>query len=272
MAITVSINPANGNIKFNETQKLTAVVAGAPVDSTIDYTWKVDGAPVQSDDGSKGLSITVQGDKVGTKVVSLTVKATSDGEPETADATANVVIAKAEQTPFTATLTVTPETGKVGDTLKAKVETTATMPGATIGYKWMTGETTQEIDYVPDATGKVTLKCDITSVLANYVDYKMSRSKTITISDVTPVDVDSFYIWPLSHIDAAFMYGSWWALDEIQALTKEGKDWKTETVFTYQKEVDAFKKILADYNIVMIQESRNGRILDRQKLESGVIY
>ena len=121
MAITVSINPANGNIKFNETQKLTAVVAGAPVDSTIDYTWKVDGAPVQSDEGSKGLSITVQGDKVGTKVVSLTVKATSDGEPETADATANVVIAKAEQTPFTATLTVTPETGEVGDTLKAKV-------------------------------------------------------------------------------------------------------------------------------------------------------
>ena len=273
MAITASINPSSGNIKFKESQKLTAVVDGAPVDATIDYVWKVDGTPVQADAGSNGLSITVQGDKVGTKLASLTVNVTSDGvEPETAEATANVVIAKAEQTPFTATLTVTPETGEVGDTLKAKVVVSEPMDGATISYKWSSGETTSEIDYVADAAGKPVIKCDVTSTLANYVDLKVSRSKTVTITDITSVDNDDFYIWPLPHIDAAFMYGSWWALDEIQAMTKEGKDWKTETVFKYQKEVDTFKKILADYTTVMIQESRNGRIIDRQKLESGLIY
>ena len=274
MAITAKINPASANIKFGETQKLTAVVEGAPVDATIAYSWKVDNVVATADEGSNGLTLTVAGDAVKTKSVELTAVTSASGEDDdTQTATASVVIAKADQAALQATLTVTPEEGKVGEPIVAKITLTGTDPEQTISYKWDSGETTPEITVTPDAAGSKLFKCEVTSKRANYNDAKVSRSKTIQVVDDTPEPIEGeFHIWPLSHIDAAFMYGSWWALDEIQSLTKEGKDWKTETGMMYENEIKGFKKILADYDTVMVQESRNGRIIDRVKLESGLIY
>lgn len=274
MAITLKINPANPSIKFGQSQKLTAVVEGAPENSTIEYTWKVDNTSTTPDEGSNGLSITVKGDSVKTKKVDLSVLVKAEGtEDATQTATANVVIAKADQQTFTATLTVTPETGNVGDNFVAKVDVTGAEQGATISYKWETGETTPEISFTAEEAGSKLFKCEVTAKKANFNDLKVSRSKTIQIDEVIPPVIEGdFYIHSLPHIDAAFMYGNWWALDEIQLLTKEGKDWKTETGMKYENEINGFKKILADYNVVMVQESRNGRIIDRVKLESGLIY
>lgn len=272
MAITVKINPASSSIKYGQSQKLTAKVEGAEAESKLTYTWKVDDVEVTPDEGSEGVSITVKGDAVKTKTVSLSVLAKTEEEETTGEASATVAISKADQKPLVATLTVTPEEGKVGHPIVAKIEVTDKEDGSAISYKWDSGETTSSITVTPDEEGSKLFKCEVTSKKTNFTDAKISRSKTIQVVDDTPEPIEGdFHIWPLPHIKAAFMYGSWWSLDEIQRATKEGKDWKTESL-KYQNEIDGYKKILQDYETIMIQESRNGRIIDREKLESGLIY
>lgn len=269
MAFTTSLTPPAATIKFGAVQKFTASVQEQPADTTLSYSWKV-GGQVQS--GKTAASLDVTPSATGVIPVEVTVTATHEtNEPVVVTATANLTVEKAEITGVTAAVTVVPETPSVGDSVKVTATVTGNPSGSTISYKWETGETTAEITTVAVA-GKTTFKCDITVKLANYNDFKVSRSKSITVAETPEVLEGEFHIWPLDHLNAAFMYGSWWALDEIQAVTVAGKDWKTETTFKYQNEVNGFKKILADFDTVMVQESRNGRIIDRVKLESGLIY
>lgn len=272
MATTIKLIPASSTVAWGTFVKFTTEVTGQPADSTLTYAWHVDDIVMP---GYTDASFELGKSALGTHKVKVVVTATpATGDPETAEAQASVTTIPADMT-VDGTVTLSNDKPKVGDTIKVTATTSGQPAGATVTYKWTTGETTAEISAVV-VEGKTTFKCDITFKADNYNDIKISRSKSITVAGEepeVPADPDGkTHIWPLPHLNAAFMYGSWWALDEIQALTVAGKDWKTETKFTYQDEIDAFKKILANYTTVMVQESRNGRIIDRAKLESGEIY
>lgn len=272
MAITVTINPDVATIKFGESQKFSAVVADAPVDATLAYVWKVDGSVVQADAGSNGLSATITPDALGAKAVTVDVTATAEGtEPATASGSATLTVNKADQTPFNAVLTVSKDTAKVGEVVTAEVTVTGQMAGAAISYKWETGETTASITVPTDTTGKKTPKCEITSKLANYNDVKVSRSKTITITEDVPAG-ETDYIHPLPHIKAGFIWVGYWVMDEIEKLTKEGKDWKTPEAGPYQTSLLTLVKLLNDYELALVQESRHGIMVSREQLDTGKIY
>lgn len=272
MAITTAITPAKKTIKFAESADFTVAVTGAPVDSTTTVVWKADGTVVQSADPD-GLTVTIHGNKIGKIALTADVTVTPQtGSPETSQATAELTIQKLDITGVGASVTATPATGKVGEEVSAEMKLTGVPADATVVYKWSTGETTAKVKVTPADTTDIVFQCEATVSKDNYNDFKISKSKTVKVDAKQPDLTGDYHIWPLPDIDAAFMYGSWWALDEIQAVTKAGNDWQTETTFVYQDEVDGFKKILQDYNLVMIQESRNGRIIDRETLESGLIY
>ena len=57
-------------------------------------------------------------------------------------------------------------------------------------------------------------------------------------------------------------------------MTLEGKDWKTaiEADTPYYCHLAVLAKMINDYPEVDVQESRNGRIVHRSALDTGIIY
>lgn len=272
MALTAKLTPLDSKIKFGESVELEVAVEGANESANLTYEWKVDGKA-----SGKTAKLTVSGDSIGTKSIVVDVTSTLEGteeEPvvETASATTSVVVEKLSFEGITAAVTSSETEIKAGEEVVFTCAVTGAPSDATVTYKWTTGETTESITVTPTEVGSYVGKCDVVVKKTNYNDFKVNRSKSVTVIENIIETEEGIHIWPLPHIDSAFMYGSWWALDEIQSLTKEGKDWKTETEFKYDAEIKGFKKILKDYKTIMIQESRNGRIIDREKLESGLIY
>lgn len=274
MALTAKLSPLDPKIKFGESVEITVTAEGADAAASLTYAWKVDG--VAAGTASK---LSVSGDKIGTKAITVDVTSTltdeesgSDPVVETASAATSVVVEKLTFTGITAAVTASESEIKAGEEVTFTCTVTGAPSDATITYKWSTGETTSSITVTPTEVGSYVGKCDVVVKKANYNDFKVNRSKSVTVLENVIETEEGVYIWQLPHIDAAFMYGSWWALDEIDSLTEAGKDWKTETDLKYPEEIKAFRIILKNYNHIMIQESRNGRIIDKQKLDSGRIY
>lgn len=265
----VNLVPPSADIALGEKTTLKADVTGLGDNPVVTYKWETSLGESTTD------TIELTGNHAGAFGVVLTVTAKDDTNTteESSSAEALITVKKGVMK-ITSSVEVDKTEGKVGDEFTATAKVSGQPDGAVVSYKWDSGETTPSITRTITTAGKTTFKCEISAKQDDYEDFKVSRSKSVTVvEDSNPVeDSEEFHIWPLPHIDAAFMYGSWWALDEVQKLTEEGKDWKTETGMMYENEINGFKKILSDYNIVMIQESRNGRIIDREKLESGEIY
>lgn len=81
------------------------------------------------------------------------------------------------------------------------------------------------------------------------------------------------YVHPLPHRTSAYIWCGWWVMDEIQKMTEEGKDWKTEDPDSkYYLHRYTLQKMMKDYPEVDVQESRNGYIIHKTALETGIIY
>lgn len=82
------------------------------------------------------------------------------------------------------------------------------------------------------------------------------------------------YVHPLPWRESAYIWIGWWVMDEIQRITKEGKDWRLATPddSKYYCHIALLAKMLEDYDEVDVQESRNGYIIHHDQLSSGIIY
>lgn len=81
------------------------------------------------------------------------------------------------------------------------------------------------------------------------------------------------YVHPLPHRTSAYIWCGWWVMDEIQKMTEEGKDWKTDDPDSkYYLHRYTLQKMMKDYPEVDVQESRNGYIIHKTALETGIIY
>jgi hypothetical protein len=88
-----------------------------------------------------------------------------------------------------------------------------------------------------------------------------------------PSGVDDLpYVHPLPFRGSAYIWCGWWVMDEIQSMTNESKDWKTDSSGLYWEHRYVLQQMLADYPEVDVQESRNGRIIHRSALDVGIIY
>lgn len=96
---------------------------------------------------------------------------------------------------------------------------------------------------------------------------------TANVTDAPEPEGELPYVHPLPHRTSAYIWCGWWVMDEIQKMTEEGKDWKTEDPDSkYYLHRYTLQKMMKDYPEVDVQESRNGYIIHKTALETGIIY
>ncbi|WPK17856.1 PKD domain protein [Escherichia phage BYEP01] len=280
MAFTVDITPKTPTGVIDQTQQFTATPSGETGGGTITYAWTVDDVP---QDGAEATFSYVLKGPAGQKTIKVVATNTlSEGGPETAEATTTITVQNKTQT---TTLAVTPDSPAAG-VIGTPVEFTAALAsqpsGASATYQWYVddsqvgGETNSTFNYTPTTSGVKRIKC-VAQVTATDYDEKTvtSNEVSLTVNDkVAPEPEGELpYVHPLPHRTSAYIWCGWWVMDEIQKMTEEGKDWKTEDPDSkYYLHRYTLQKMMKDYPEVDVQESRNGYIIHKTALETGIIY
>lgn len=280
MTFTVGITPKTPTGVIDQTQQFTATPSGETGGGTITYAWTVDDVP---QDGAEATFSYVLKGPAGTKTIKVVATNTlSEGGPETAEATTTITVKNKTQS---TTLAVTPDSPAAG-VIGTPVEFTAALAsqpsGASATYQWYVdgspvGEATSAtFNYTPSTSGVKTIKC-VAQVTATDYDAKevTSNEVSLTVNDKVAQEPEGElpYVHPLPHRTSAYIWCGWWVMDEIQKMTEEGKDWKTEDPDSkYYLHRYTLQKMLQDYPEVDVQESRNGYIIHKTALETGIIY
>lgn len=177
MATVLTLLPSNPTVQKDAVQKFTATVTGAPADATTTYKWEVDGVVQAS--VVNYLDFTAAAVGKNTIKVTSTTKA-QDAADDVQTETTEITVTKKTMPAITATATATPTTIKKGETYKIKCVVSGQPAGATIEYKWNTGETTQEVTQTGTTPGNVSRKCTVTVKATDYTDYT-GDSNTVTV-------------------------------------------------------------------------------------------
>jgi hypothetical protein len=273
MATSITLAPLNPTIKIGDSQQFTATLTGAPEGSTVTYEWMIDDV-VQS---SVTNTLDYTASTAGTKVVKVTSTTKVDAQPDDVQtATTNLTVN--DVMTLDVTISAQSQTITVGESYTATCAVTGNPPGATIAYKWSTGETTDSVSKVAEAVGNIALTCEVTVTASGFEDAtKTSNVLNITVNAAEPeipAECPILYVHPLPWRSSAYIWAGWWVMDAIQKLTEEGKDWKTATSedTPYYCHLATLAKMIVDYPEVDVQESRNGRIVHRTALDAGIIY
>ena len=141
MAITLKLLPAMPVVDVGKTQKFTATITDAPVDSTTVFEWKVNKVVQQSTINTMDYKAV----DVGT--YSITVKSTTsaEGAEDIVLVESTTLTAEANTMTARAVVTVANSSIKIGDEYSASVEVLDMPPGAAVAYLWNTGETTKTV-------------------------------------------------------------------------------------------------------------------------------
>lgn len=280
MTFTVDITPKTPTGVIDQTQQFTATPSGQTGDGPITYAWTVDDVP---QDGTEATFSYVLKGPAGQKTIKVVAtNQVADSSPETAEISTTITVQNKTQT---TTLAVTPDSPSAG-VIGTPVEFTAALasqpPGASATYQWYVdgspvGEATSAtFNYTPSTSGVKTIKC-VAQVTATDYDAKevTSNEVSLTVNDKVAQEPEGElpYVHPLPHRTSAYIWCGWWVMDEIQKMTEEGKDWKTDDPDSkYYLHRYTLQKMMKDYPEVDVQESRNGYIIHKTALETGIIY
>lgn len=280
MAFTVDITPKTPTGVIDQTQQFTATPSGQTGDGPITYAWTVDDVP---QDGTEATFSYVLKGPAGQKTIKVVAtNQVADSSPETAEISTTITVQNKTQT---TTLAVTPDSPAAG-VIGTPVEFTAALAsqpsGASATYQWYVdgspvGEATSAtFNYTPSTSGVKTIKCVAQVTAADYDAKEVTSNEvSLTVNDkVAPEPEGELpYVHPLPHRTSAYIWCGWWVMDEIQKMTEEGKDWKTDDPDSkYYLHRYTLQKMMKDYPEVDVQESRNGYIIHKTALETGIIY
>lgn len=259
-------SPATQTIEQDTEYTVTASVTNQPSGAVLTYLWS-----------TGETTATVKKKATASGVIELTCTVTSkvtdydDKVITTNKAVINVT--KIKVPGFVAVLLAEPPSVKVGDTYTVNAIVGATPPGATFEYRWDTSATTESIEAVAKFVGETSHSCTITCKHPDYEDSVLTKEVVVIVEEAFDPEVDAVYVHPLPHRNSAYIWAGWWVMDEIERLTREGKDWKNPPEDSkYKLHLKVLAKMITDYPEVDVQESRNGRIVHRTALELGIIY
>lgn len=278
MAYTVDIAPLAATAVIGATTNFTATGSGAAAEGTESFVWTVDGVPQSSVTAAMDyVAVGPAGSKT-IKVVATTTPA--DGEPETAEAETTLTIQN--KTMSDVSVTLTPESINVpeGTPASFKADVVGAPAGATFAYSWKkdgspVDGTTDTLVIDTSAEGSQVIEVSVVVSATDYDPATVTKTGNVTVTaKVAPVpDGELPYVHPLPVRNSAYIWVGWWVMDEIQKMTLEGKDWKTDDPDSpYYLHRYTLQKMITDYSEVDVQESRNGRIIHRTALEAGIIY
>lgn len=258
--------------------EFTAALASQPSGANATYQWYVDGSLV---DGETTTTFNYTPTTVGAKTVKCVAQVTAENYNEK-EVTSNEVSLTVNKKTMNPQVTLTPPSINVQQDASATF--TANVTGAPeeaqITYSWKKDSSPVEGStnvYTVDTSSVGSQTIEVTAVVTA-TDYD---SKTITAEGQVQVtdkvapepEGELPYVHPLPHRTSAYIWCGWWVMDEIQKMTEEGKDWKTEDPDSkYYLHRYTLQKMMKDYPEVDVQESRNGYIIHKTALETGIIY
>ncbi|EIT7100874.1 PKD domain-containing protein [Escherichia coli] len=258
--------------------EFTATLASQPSGANATYQWYVDDSPVgEATSATFNYTPTTSGVK---KIKCVAQVTATDYDAK--EVTSNEVSLTVNKKTMNPQVTLTPPSINVQQDASATFTANVTdaPEEAQIAYSWKKDSSPVEGStnvYTVDTSSIGSQTIEVTAIVTA-TDYD---SKTITAEGQVQVtdkvapepEGELPYVHPLPHRTSAYIWCGWWVMDEIQKMTEEGKDWKTDDPDSkYYLHRYTLQKMMKDYPEVDVQESRNGYIIHKTALETGIIY
>ncbi|CAH1615838.1 Hoc-like head decoration [Escherichia phage UGKSEcP1] len=276
---TLAVTPANPAAGVIGTPvQFTAALASQPPGASATYQWYVDGSLV---DGETTTTFNYTPTTVGAKTVKCVAQVTAENYNEK-EVTSNEVSLTVNKKTMNPQVTLTPPSINVQQDASATftANVTGAPEAAQITYSWKKDSSPVEGStnvYTVDTSSIGSQTIEVTAVVTatDYDSKTVKATGQVQVTDkVAPEPEGELpYVHPLPHRTSAYIWCGWWVMDEIQKMTEEGKDWKTEDPDSkYYLHRYTLQKMMKDYPEVDVQESRNGYIIHKTALETGIIY
>ncbi|WBF80314.1 hypothetical protein F27_0185 [Escherichia phage vB_Eco_F27] len=258
--------------------QFTAALASQPVGASATYQWYVDDSPVGE---ATNATFNYTPAESGVKRIKCVAQVTAT-DYDALSVTSNEVSLTVNKKTMNPQVTLTPPSINVQQDASATF--TANVTGAPepaqITYSWKKDSSPVEGStnvYTVDTSSVGSQTIEVTAVVTadDYDSKTITAEGQVQVTDkVAPEPEGELpYVHPLPHRTSAYIWCGWWVMDEIQKMTEEGKDWKTEDPDSkYYLHRYTLQKMMKDYPEVDVQESRNGYIIHKTALETGIIY
>ncbi|EHH5496171.1 PKD domain-containing protein [Escherichia coli] len=275
LAVTPNSPPAG---VIGTAVKFTAALASQPSGASATYQWYVDDSPVSE---ATSATFNYTPTTSGVKKIKCVAQVTA-ANYDALSVTSNEVSLTVNKKTMNPQITLTPPSISVQQDASATF--TANVTGAPeeaqITYSWKKDSSPVEGStnvYTVDTStiGSQTIEVTATVTATDYDSKTITAEGQVQVTDkVAPEPEGELpYVHPLPHRTSAYIWCGWWVMDEIQKMTEEGKDWKTEDPDSkYYLHRYTLQKMMKDYPEVDVQESRNGYIVHKTALETGIIY
>ncbi|ACP30821.1 Hoc-like head decoration [Escherichia phage RB14] len=258
--------------------EFTATLASQPSGASATYQWHVDGSPVSE---ATSATFNYTPTTSGVKKIKCVAQVTAT-DYDALSVTSNEVSLTVNKKTMNPQVTLTPPSINVQQDASATFTANVTdaPEEAQIAYSWKKDSSPVEGStnvYTIDTSSVGSQTIEVTAVVTA-TDYDSKTVKTtgqVQVTDkVAPEPEGELpYVHSLPHRTSAYIWCGWWVMDEIQKMTEEGKDWKTEDPDSkYYLHRYTLQKMMKDYPEVDVQESRNGYIIHKTALETGIIY
>lgn len=258
--------------------QFTAALASQPSGASATYQWHVDGSPVSE---ATSATFNYTPTTSGVKKIKCVAQVTAT-DYDALSVTSNEVSLTVNKKTMNPQVALTPPSINVQQDASATFTANVTdaPEEAQIAYSWKKDSSPVEGStnvYTVDTSsiGSQTIEVTATITATDYDSKTITAEGQVQVTDkVAPEPEGELpYVHPLPHRTSAYIWCGWWVMDEIQKMTEEGKDWKTEDPDSkYYLHRYTLQKMLQDYPEVDVQESRNGYIIHKTALESGIIY
>lgn len=258
--------------------EFTAALASQPSGASATYQWHVDGSPVGE---ATSATFNYTPTTSGVKTIKCVAQVTAT-DYDAKEVTSNEVSLTVNKKTMNPQVTLTPPSINVQQDASATFTANVTdaPEEAQIAYSWKKDSSPVEGStnvYTVDTSSVGSQTIEVTAVVTadDYDSKTITAEGQVQVTDkVAPEPEGELpYVHPLPHRSSAYIWCGWWVMDEIQKMTEEGKDWKTEDPDSkYYLHRYALQKMMKDYPEVDVQESRNGYIIHKTALETGIIY
>lgn len=276
---TLAVTPASPAAGVIGTPvQFTAALASQPSGASATYQWHVDDSPVSE---ATSATFNYTPTTSGVKKIKCVAQVTA-ADYDALSVTSNEVSLTVNKKTMNPQVTLTPPSINVQQDASATFTANVTdaPEEAQITYSWKKDSSPVEGStnvYTVDTSsiGSQTIEVTATVTAADYDSKTITATGQVQVTDkVAPEPEGELpYVHPLPHRTSAYIWCGWWVMDEIQKMTEEGKDWKTDDPDSkYYLHRYTLQKMMQDYPEVDVQESRNGYIIHKTALETGIIY
>ncbi|QBO64501.1 PKD domain protein [Escherichia phage vB_EcoM_G29] len=258
--------------------QFTAALVSQPDGASATYKWYVDDSQIG---GETNSTFNYTPTTSGVKRIKCVAQVTAENYNEK-EVTSNEVSLTVNKKTMNPQVTLTPPSINVQQDASATFTANVTdaPEEAQIEYSWKKDsspveESTNVYTVDTSSIGSQTIEVTATVTATDYDSKTVKATGQVQVTDkVAPEPEGELpYVHPLPHRTSAYIWCGWWVMDEIQKMTEEGKDWKTEDPDSkYYLHRYTLQKMMKDYPEVDVQESRNGYIIHKTALETGIIY